>query len=46
MRPLVATSFGERDIRKLTPELLSKMDAEAAALGRSFSARTEALEKH
>ncbi len=46
LRPLVATPVGERDTRKFTPELLPKLDAEAAALGRSTSARTEALEKH
>ena len=46
MRPLIATPVLERDIRKLTPDLLPRMDAEAAALGRNFSARTEALEKH
>jgi NAD(P)-dependent dehydrogenase (short-subunit alcohol dehydrogenase family) len=45
MRPLIATPVGERDIRKLTPDLLPRMDAEAAALGRHFSERTEALEK-
>jgi NAD(P)-dependent dehydrogenase (short-subunit alcohol dehydrogenase family) len=45
IRPVVATPLGERDIRKFTPELLPKLDAEAAALGRSTSARTEALEK-
>lgn len=44
IRPVVATPLGERDIRKFTPELLPKLDAEAAALGRSTSARTEALE--
>lgn len=45
VRPLVAMPIGERDQRKFTPELLPKMDAEAAALGRSTSARVEALEK-
>jgi hypothetical protein len=45
LRPLIATPLGERDIRKFTPDLLPKMDAEAKALGRHFSARTEALEK-
>jgi NAD(P)-dependent dehydrogenase (short-subunit alcohol dehydrogenase family) len=45
MRPLIATPVGERDIRKFTPDLLPRMDAEAAALGRHFSERTEALEK-
>jgi NAD(P)-dependent dehydrogenase (short-subunit alcohol dehydrogenase family) len=44
LRPVVATPLGERDVRKFTPELLPKLDAEAAALGRSTSARTEALE--
>jgi hypothetical protein len=46
LRPLIATPVVERDIRKFTPDLLPRMDAEAAALGRHFSARTEALEKH
>jgi NAD(P)-dependent dehydrogenase (short-subunit alcohol dehydrogenase family) len=46
MRPLIATPFAERDLRKFTPDLLPRMDAEAAALGRHFSARTEQLEKH
>ena len=45
IRPLVAMRVGERDIRKTAPELIAKMDAEADALGRNFSARTEALEK-
>jgi NAD(P)-dependent dehydrogenase (short-subunit alcohol dehydrogenase family) len=45
IRPLVSTSLGERPIRALTPDLLPRMDAEAAALGRSIGARTEALEK-
>jgi NAD(P)-dependent dehydrogenase (short-subunit alcohol dehydrogenase family) len=45
MRPLIATPVGERDIRKFTPDLLPRMDAEAAALRRHFSERTEALEK-
>jgi hypothetical protein len=46
MRPLIATPLAERDIRKFTPDLLPRMDAEAAALGRHFSERTEELEKH
>ena len=46
LRPLVATPVAERDLRKATPELLPKLDAEVAALGRSTSARTEALETH
>jgi hypothetical protein len=46
LRLLIATPIVERDIRKFTPDLLPRMDAEAAALGRHFSARTEMLEKH
>ena len=46
LRPLVATPVAERDLRKAAPELLPKLDAEVAALGRSTSARTEALETH
>jgi len=45
LRPLIATPVGERDVRKFAPDLLPRMDAEAAALGRHFSERTEALEK-
>ena len=44
-RPLIATPVGERDIRKFTPDLLPRMDAEAAALGRNFSVRTDEIEK-
>jgi NAD(P)-dependent dehydrogenase (short-subunit alcohol dehydrogenase family) len=46
LRPLIATPVAERDMRKFTPDLLPRMDAEAKALGRHFSERTEALEKH
>jgi NAD(P)-dependent dehydrogenase (short-subunit alcohol dehydrogenase family) len=45
LRPLLSTPIGELPLRKATPELLPRMDAEVAALGRSMSARTEALEK-
>ena len=45
IRPVVSTRLAERDILKFTPTLLPKLDAEAAALGRSTSARIEALEK-
>jgi hypothetical protein len=31
LRPLIATPVGERDIRKFTPDLLPRMDAEATA---------------
>ncbi|MDT5019457.1 MAG: hypothetical protein QOD39_5617 [Mycobacterium sp.] len=46
LRPLIATPIFERDIRKFTPDLLPRMDAEAAELGRHFSERTEVLERH
>ncbi|MCF6388595.1 SDR family oxidoreductase [Mycobacterium sp. MBM] len=45
IRPVVSTPLGERDIRRFTPQLLPRLDAEVAALGRSTSARTEALEQ-
>lgn len=45
LKPLLASRLGERATLKSVPELLPKMDAEVAALGRSMSARTEALEK-
>ncbi|SEH75970.1 NADP-dependent 3-hydroxy acid dehydrogenase YdfG [Mycolicibacterium rutilum] len=45
LKPLLASPLGERATLKSVPELLPKMDAEVAELGRSMSARTEALEK-
>ncbi|WP_354700940.1 SDR family oxidoreductase [Paraconexibacter sp. AEG42_29] len=45
IRPLVQSKLGERDVRKATPTLLPEMDAEVAALGRSLSARSQALER-
>lgn len=45
LRPLLATPFGESQTLKFVPGLLPKMDAEVAALGRSMSARNQALEK-
>lgn len=45
LKPLLSSRLGEPLTLKHVPELLPKMDAEVAALGRSFSARTEALEK-
>jgi NAD(P)-dependent dehydrogenase (short-subunit alcohol dehydrogenase family) len=45
LRPLLSSSIGEGPTRKAAPEMLPKMDAEVAALGRSMSARTESLEK-
>ncbi|OBI80615.1 SDR family oxidoreductase [Mycobacterium sp. E740] len=45
LKPLLNSRVGERTTLKAVPELLPRMDAEVAALGRSLSARTEALEK-
>jgi NAD(P)-dependent dehydrogenase (short-subunit alcohol dehydrogenase family) len=45
LKPLMATRLGESPTRKFTPDLLPRMDAEVAAMGRSMSARTEAIEK-
>jgi NAD(P)-dependent dehydrogenase (short-subunit alcohol dehydrogenase family) len=45
LRPVLSTPIGEGPIRKSTPDLLPRMDAEVAALGRSMGARTEAVEK-
>jgi hypothetical protein len=45
LKPVIASPIGERETLKLTPELMPKMDTEAAAIGRNLSARTEALEK-
>lgn len=45
LKPLLSTPVGESAVRKPAPDLLSRMDAEVAALGRSTSAYTEELEK-
>jgi NAD(P)-dependent dehydrogenase (short-subunit alcohol dehydrogenase family) len=45
LKPVLSSRLGEPLTLKHVPQLLPKMDAEVAALGRSFSARTEALEK-
>ena len=44
LRPLFTTSIGEKQLLKGLPNRLALMDAEVAALGRSMSERTEALE--
>jgi NAD(P)-dependent dehydrogenase (short-subunit alcohol dehydrogenase family) len=46
LKPVLSTPFGESQTAKHAPDLLPRMDAEVAALGRSLSARTEELEKH
>ena len=45
LKPVLSTPVGEYPIRKTAAELLPRMDAEAAALGRSTSAYNEGLEK-
>jgi len=44
LKPLLASRLGDRASGGQVAELLPKMDAEVAELGRSLSARTEALE--
>jgi hypothetical protein len=45
LRPLFATRAYDLVGKKTRADLLARLDAEVAALGRSTSARTEALEK-
>jgi NAD(P)-dependent dehydrogenase (short-subunit alcohol dehydrogenase family) len=45
LRPLLSTRPGEALVRRSTAELLPRMDAEVAALGRSTSVSNEALQK-
>lgn len=45
LKAFLTSPVGETAMRKSAPEMLPQMDAEVAALGRSTSARTEALEK-
>lgn len=44
LRPVLSTPAGERPITAMTPEILPRMDAEVASLGRSNSARIEGLD--
>jgi NAD(P)-dependent dehydrogenase (short-subunit alcohol dehydrogenase family) len=44
LKPLLATRLGEAPVRAFVPDILPRMDAEVAALGRSGSAHTESLE--
>jgi NAD(P)-dependent dehydrogenase (short-subunit alcohol dehydrogenase family) len=46
LKPLMSTRIGESTTLKSVPELIPQMDAEVAALGRSMSERTDALENH
>ncbi|KZS83715.1 SDR family oxidoreductase [Mycobacterium persicum] len=45
LKPVLSTSVGERPIRKTAAELLPRLDAEVAALGRSTSAYNQAVEQ-
>ncbi|MCT7660121.1 SDR family oxidoreductase [Mycobacterium deserti] len=44
LKPVLTSRLGDKTSSKSIPELLPRMDAEVAALGRSMSARNEALE--
>jgi NAD(P)-dependent dehydrogenase (short-subunit alcohol dehydrogenase family) len=46
LKPVLSTKLAEAQVTKETPDLLPRMDAEVAALGRSMSERTESIEKH
>jgi NAD(P)-dependent dehydrogenase (short-subunit alcohol dehydrogenase family) len=45
LKPMMSTRAGESSVRRFVPDLLPRMDAEVAALGRSVSAHTEAMEQ-
>ncbi|MGB8407375.1 MAG: SDR family oxidoreductase [Mycobacterium sp.] len=45
LKPVLSTGFAEAQVAKFVPDLLPRMDAEVAALGRSTSAHTEGLGK-
>lgn len=45
LKPLLSTPVGEAPVLRFVPDLLPRMDAQVAALGRSMGARTESLEK-
>lgn len=45
LKPVLATRIGEAPVAKFVPDLLPRMDAEVAALGRSSSAHTEEFDK-
>lgn len=44
LKPVLSSVVGDRQVGKMVPELLPRMDAEVAALGRSMSSRIEELE--
>ncbi|OBJ73642.1 SDR family oxidoreductase [Mycobacterium sp. 1274756.6] len=45
LRPVLSTRAGEQPVRRFVADLLPRMDAQVAALGRSTSAHTEGLER-
>lgn len=45
LKPLLSTPLGERQVAGFVPDLLPRMDAQVAALGRSMGARTKELEE-
>ncbi|MET4432275.1 SDR family oxidoreductase [Mycolicibacterium sp. 624] len=45
LRPILSTRVGEMPVRAIVPDILPRMDAEVAALGRSTSAHNEELEQ-
>ncbi|MHA0287782.1 SDR family oxidoreductase [Mycobacterium sp. C3-094] len=45
LKPLLSTPVGEAPVLRFVPDLLPRMDAQVAALGRSMGARTQAVEK-
>jgi NAD(P)-dependent dehydrogenase (short-subunit alcohol dehydrogenase family) len=45
LRPVLSTKLGEAPVQRFVADLLPRMDAEVAALGRSTSKHSETLEK-
>lgn len=45
LKPVLSTRLGEAPVRAIVPDILPRMDAEVAALGRSTSAHTEEMER-
>lgn len=45
LKPVMSTGLGELPVRRFVPDLLPRMDAEVAALGRSVSAHTEEIDR-
>lgn len=43
LKPVLSTAVGEGPVRRFVPDLLPRMDAEVAALGRSLGTRTQKL---